>query len=437
MALFLLGLRVIWLLRATLGDKNTIFVSGIYSLLSLVPFLVVGHLWHSSMSESIVLYALLTTFVLIRVHNWKRGQRAEIFVHLALAESLLLLAKPNTAMAALVFCLVAQMVARVRFWKILAAILVALVVDSLALRQVHTSLLATVHVYSQLTSRFLPVEFVEGLFLNPNVVGGLSSLAVYAVVLPPLWLLLRETLRDPLALKENAVLVLALGASAVTLIGFGTNVEFKLVDASALMLGFTLWCLSLRVEGAPVGGWFNLWRPGISYMTVVFFLFSVFLSASRARMQNVGEWGGDACGIPAEIDHADTFFGDFYNCRAFFSVLAESDAALAAHPGKRIFFGPRMEFLYARDGLHSPRGLPMWWHPGSSYPESSEAEVERTWEDNHFDELLFLHRDRTRLPKAILAKIEREYVLAEPQSLQGFWEEREEMDAHVDLYVRR
>jgi hypothetical protein len=32
-----------------------------------------------------------------------------------------------------------------------------------------------------------------------------------------------------------------------------------------------------------------------------------------------------------------------------------------------VILGPRLEFLYAQWRLHSPIGLPLWWHPGSSY----------------------------------------------------------------------
>ena len=437
MILVLLGLRIVSVLRAVLGDKPALFLSLTYSALYLMPFLVVGHLWHSSLTEGFILYALLATYALIVVNPASRSRRVELLFHLWLAESLLLLGKPNTAIPAIFLCVAALLIARLPVWFPLLTTLFALIGDSLVLMRVHTSLISTFQVYSHLTSRFAPREFFDAVFQDPTVAGVLELLIVYSTVLPVLWLVLRVTLRRPIQLRNDPVAVLALGACVISLIGFGTNVVFKIVDAPCMLMGFAL--LSLKAEGDPsiADSAVKVWRGSFAYITTTLFILAVFLSATRAFMQGSSVWGYDSCGVPIVDDHQDAFFGDFHCCKPFFSILAESDVALAEHPGKSVFFGPRMEFLYARDHIASPRGLPLWWHPGSSYSTSSESDVVRAWQSDRFDRLVFLHHDRTRLPTALLTLIARDYIQLPGPSLGRLSADEEQFDAHIDLYVRR
>ena len=147
-------------------------------------------------------------------------------------------------------------------------------------------------------------------------------------------------------------------------------------------------------------------------------------------MQAVGVWGRDSCGV--QIERKDQFFGDFSGCAGFFNVLSETDAALAQHPSQHVFFGPRMEFLYARDKIKSPPGLPLWWHPGSSYPERDTTEIVQAWEADQFDLLLFPHNDRTRVPQKIMDDIAQKYRELPPSA-----DADREPESHVDVFLRR
>ncbi len=89
-----------------------------------------------------------------------------------------------------------------------------------------------------------------------------------------------------------------------------------------------------------------------------------------------------------------------------------------------VFCGPRIEFCYADLGLQSPRGLPLWWHPGTSYPMQVQGAVVQAFARDHFSLLLFVRSDRTRMPAALLGLIARDYIPA-----PGF-------DA-LDVYVPR
>jgi len=65
-------------------------------------------------------------------------------------------------------------------------------------------------------------------------------------------------------------------------------------------------------------------------------------------------------------------------------------------------FGPRIEFLYAQWLLPSPKGLPLWWHPGSSYFVGRDldeiSQTIRGWERVRF---ITLRKDLTRMPQFV------------------------------------
>jgi hypothetical protein len=92
-------------------------------------------------------------------------------------------------------------------------------------------------------------------------------------------------------------------------------------------------------------------------------------------------------------------------------VVAEASEAVKLRSGRTVFFGPRMEFLYAALRIESPRGLPLWWHPGTSYPLDQRTEIFSRWNASQFQTLVFLNRDFTRIPPVILRLVARDYLL--------------------------
>ncbi len=74
-----------------------------------------------------------------------------------------------------------------------------------------------------------------------------------------------------------------------------------------------------------------------------------------------------------------------------------------------------MEFAYAAFGIPSPRNMPIWWHPGSSFPKSETQKVVETFRMHKFDLCVFLldptsrQPDFTRLPNEIIAELKRTY----------------------------
>jgi hypothetical protein len=150
------------------------------------------------------------------------------------------------------------------------------------------------------------------------------------------------------------------------------------------------------------------WVPGS--MLLILCIAEVGLSAGRARMKSVGPWATAIAG-PHSL-HYDPFFGPFYGRREFWSMLQEMDGDLSGVPHTNIFFGPRLEFEYARAGIPSPRNMPIWWHPGSSYPSTDESKFVDVAKQDRFSRLLFF--DTMRFPQNLRRYWWSHYCIATP-----------------------
>jgi hypothetical protein len=96
--------------------------------------------------------------------------------------------------------------------------------------------------------------------------------------------------------------------------------------------------------------------------------------------------------------------------------------ALSESDDRNVFLGPRLELFYARFGLSSPRGLPLWWHDGTSYTERDALKIEQSFIRAKFSRAIFFKQDFTRFPDALRDYVDREYSIDEKYSqLTIFW----------------
>lgn len=399
----LLGLRIIVLVRSSYNSAASLFIFTAYSVGILEPLFAVNHPWHSTLAQSFIVYAALGTFAAITAKSPTRLQVMELSCHLTIAYAGLLLSKPNTAFPALALCIFCLILAkRTRFAAVIS--MLTLGVASLALGIVHASLLQMLQAYSGLTGRILPRYFFIFVIPSSITVGklalgiaGLETLTVYFILCPVFALCLRLYWQQRTHLQFSATQVLGWGCCLVSLIGLGTNVDLKIVDVPAMLLGITILTLDHTEFTSALRG-----RHVAACLSLLFLAF--FFGLTRARMSGVGKMASDECG--PRVLFYDSFFGRFHNCALLPELLHEVDSTIASdHPAK-IFFGPRLEFLYARDGVASPRQLPLWWHPGSSYSTKDQNQIVGAWEKQHFDLLIFFAADRTGLPAPILRDIE-------------------------------
>ena len=397
--LVVLGLRLCWILGLVSSPHSGLLVPAIYIAAQSAPTLSVNHLYHSTTASTFAAYSLLAAFVLCQ--KLSPLQHREVICHLTAGFAVLLLSKPNTAWFAILICAVCLCrQSRLRI-PVLICFVSAIAVDACVLSICHVGDFNAFAGYAGLSGRAVPKMFLAGIVPDPSPQGTISVFLTYLALCIPLFWMAILTIRERLRIWTSSSDLLCLGAAAVSFVGFGTNWDLKISDVAPILVGMALFAMAgperQRRLVVPMQG-----------ASVLLIFVACWLGFGRVRMELAGDWAGPLWGEKAEIH--DAFFGDFITRQGFKIVLNEVDTVVDQSHGKRIFFGPRMEFLYAREGITSPTHLPVWWHPGSSYSLSAEPDVVKAWEEHHFDVLIFPKYDRTRIPSGIIDKLNTEYA---------------------------
>ena len=135
----------------------------------------------------------------------------------------------------------------------------------------------------------------------------------------------------------------------------------------------------------------------VATLTVIvcFVILSSYWGVTRMRVRGIGEYTFFE-DVPTQIIETG-FFAGLHSGPRLIAVLWQVEYALDKYPSNKVFFGPRMEFSYAAFRRNPLRGLPIWWHSGTSFPDRDLDEITRTFESADFDLLIFLRGDFTRM----------------------------------------
>jgi len=206
--------------------------------------------------------------------------------------------------------------------------------------------------------------------------------------------------------------------ACTSLIMASTNYELKTSDLMPLVVALAV--ASFRPWSKRRLGGFG--RAATVMLIALFVTLSCYWGVTRLRARGIGE------GVFFENVKTETiptgFFAGLHSGPRLIIVTRQVEEALDKYPSKRVFFGPRMEFSYAAFRRDPPAGLPLWWHPGSSFSTRDLSAVCAAFEKDDFDLMVFLKNDRTRMPLVILRRKLNSYV-----QVAGFSE--------LDVYVRR
>lgn len=205
-------------------------------------------------------------------------------------------------------------------------------------------------------------------------------------------------------------------AAATALVMAGMNYEIKTSDGMLAMIAlavaaFRPWSRR-RFEG--------LGRNATVAVTVFFVVLSGYWSVTRLRVRGIGAFYEN---VPTATIQTGFFVG-LHTGPQLAEVLREVGDAIHKYPSDNVFFGPRMEFAYAAFRRQPPRGLPVWWHPGSSFSVDDMAGVLNALDNDNFNVMIFLKGDRTRMPILPLQR-----KLTSYEQVAGFKE--------LDVFVRK
>ncbi len=201
-------------------------------------------------------------------------------------------------------------------------------------------------------------------------------------------------------LSSAAYLLLFVLAPLISVFAMFTNGELKDVEWALFLAPASV----LLFESSD-----RYWRLRRLYTAFLCALvaFDLYFGAERIRVAGIGahtffEWKD------ANVSPGNPFFRDLVSSSRFRSVIKQIGEVLKSSPPP-VFFGPRLEFSYAVFGLSSPRHLPLWWHPGTSFRATDEPELLTAWRADRFATLIFLKDDYTYYSATFLRMIKDGY----------------------------
>jgi hypothetical protein len=184
----------------------------------------------------------------------------------------------------------------------------------------------------------------------------------------------------PLFRRRLPLVILGALAILASLFGFYGNGEAKLVDLSVGLLATAI------LMGNPIS---SKW---VSYLILVCstFTFSALgEAATRYRVRGIGMGTFFEYVTEKGPIHNDFFKGVSGGHNLHVAV----DAITSLCSGRNvqnIYFGPRLQWAYAAFHIPSPKGLPVWWHPGVAFSIADEETYTHRWIDARFDPIVVM-----------------------------------------------
>jgi hypothetical protein len=166
--------------------------------------------------------------------------------------------------------------------------------------------------------------------------------------------------------KENLCYAAAFATGVAFFVG---NKEMKVMDLALPVLLAAVWAAVYRRAFISATGMARVAGHAIVFLALWFLCYSTFeaLCAGwiRERLQFVGKHYYDPV-LCQEHPGTSLFTGVRSGC-GLVRTIDQLNRFLAEHPRDEVFFGMHLEFAYAAFDRSPPRGLPIWWHFGTSY----------------------------------------------------------------------
>jgi hypothetical protein len=417
----------IWLLAAGGLESGCGLWTLAISMALSMPLLYTNHIWHSTLSQLAAVLFFHSSFRLLRSGA---AMGAAGLLALVVSAGLVAISKQNIGPPALAAC-VAYCFLFERSARGMAVVVLALAGAAagiaVSLWILDGSLEGFVYTYLAVINRINPDasmwhEIRASKTFTPQLVLSLCLVGVMVSRYRNGW---RGSRADIYPL-------FMLGASALPVM---TDWDVKINDSVLPLFILAGWLFPGRMEAretlpregsaASAGALAPVAQAGdSSHIVALFIYYCLFMVAlvggyDRERMRMVGPFYEKPAGLT--IDRG--YFRGLETGPAFYTLINEMRAAASRSSGP-VFFGPRIEFGYMENARRSPRGMPLWWHPGTSYDIRDAGHVLDTFKAQGFEMLIFARGDRTRMPGALIQFIEGNY-------------QRTGEYAWLDVYVRK
>lgn len=374
-------LCLIWefvLLRALRVSRSwALLISGSICAVTLVQK---SFLYHSAFSTPIAAILLTTCFYLLR-------ERASMLalVSLWLASAVLLLGKQNAALSVVLVAALAAVTPRLR-----VRVIAALVLSAAAAFGIIVLVAGSVSPVWQSTvtagsMRGLPnTTALFGIYSGLGQTAFWFDIVTVALAFTPLG----RRLLSGLTRHEQ---LLSVGAMMVALYGMSTNNDLKMTDLPPLIV-------AVFVPIALGGSSRWIVRPQVALGAIL----ALGIAAGMVRLTLSGSAGRVFTSGPlTEMGGDDAFFRGLAAGPRLAAIDRDVTKVAAQIGPRRVFFGPALEFAYAAHGFVPPAGLPLWWHPGTSYALAQSDQIVRRFTEHPPSAAVFILNDWPGMPRGI------------------------------------
>lgn len=389
----------------------------ILSLILSLPLVYTNHIWHSSLSQYLGIMYVYSTYNCLQ-------ERTDLkcLALLTISSALIITGKQNVAvpyfLASLLYLAVSNNNDK---YKIITCMLIGIIIGFISVIFIlKIPLDNLLYIYSAVAGRGLPHPQ-----LLKIVFSGTTNIISIVIVILFIFLSAISVYRNKKIRTKDANYLILCGL--ISFLPILTDWDSKINNASLPIFIFFLFTQpSLYVfdnGGKLLKHQYNRneFINCASFLLVIYmFLVALYGGYLRERMKNVGPFYQ----IPADILITGGYFDGLITGKQFSEILFEIGRVKEKFINKKIFFGPRIEFGYAVTNIRSPSGLPLWWHPGTSYAIIDLDKIFENFISNEFDVLCFARSDRTRMPIEIINYIKSKYV-----KLDGYKE--------IDVYITK
>lgn len=382
-------LMICYMNRAERISKSWYFLT---VLIISMPLVYTNHLWHSSLSQLIGIIFFYSIYIAMVSPALRRRD----FFLIIISSALLAISKQNIALPFLIasICFILLFVKDKRLFITTALLIGPILGISVSLIILGASLDSFIYSYIAVLGR-----------------GKLD---------PAMWMALKLIkLHIPLAICSIALLVI----TVLSLLNFNKNnrrvqLYIFLVLTLSMIPIYTDWDTKFNNASLPLfismvairnsNNW--RWKKislNLSSLLIIYIFFvALYGGFKRERMMHVGPFFE----LPLESQIRTGYFNGLHTGATFENILKEINTAISSTNESSIFFGPRIEFAYMSRKIDSPKGMPLWFHPGTSYANFDEEKVAIVFEELQLKTLIFAKNDRSRMSKKILDYIEQNYL---------------------------
>jgi len=333
-----------------------------------VSVLYISYFWYSSLTAIILVIYGLSVIYFIKEYRFHKV----IFI---VGIGLLSLVKPNMAAFALLSTITLLLFYYKNKFTVIYSILASILLVSMFLLLNHINPFDVLHTYLSLAGRGLPnplqlirdqrIEDIEIYLLQLSI-----------VLMPILYLLKKNIFKNNLVAKISIIFIVT------GFYGMMTNFEAKEVEFPIIILG-----VYFLIKDND----FPYLKDFIIFIFIIFISFGVVFGYKRDRVRMIGGFDKNT----VKVIDTKSFFNNVKVGVTFNNIEKEIKIFLANNKNKKIFFGPRLELNYTVFNLIPSKNTAIWWHPGTAFPKSKEAEYFNNILVADFDYLIFLKNDFT------------------------------------------